>query len=53
MQTHKMKEELKQIKMKKMLKKSDDLEKDLVNYFKKKRKSDPDYASKMDALDYI
>ena len=39
--------------MKKMLKKSNDLEKDLVDYFKKKRKSDPDYASKMDALDYI
>ena len=39
--------------MKKMLKKSNDLEKDLVDYFKKKRKSDPDYASNMDALDYI
>ena len=39
--------------MKKMLKKSNDLEKDLEDYFKKKRKDDPAFASRMDAIQSI
>ena len=39
--------------MKKMLKKSNDLEKDLEDYFKKKRKDDPAFAARMDAIQSI
>jgi len=39
--------------MKKMLKKSNDLEKDLEDYFKKKRKDDPAFAARMDAIKSI